>query len=363
MTDTILAPLPAVAAASPDIPVVDPDAPLLSVRDLRVWYELKRWGFAHAGDVRAVDGVSFDVARGHSLAIVGESGCGKSSLMKAILGLNRPTAGQILFDGRDVGELRGADLKWYRSQVGYVQQDPFGALPTFMNVKRILEEPLIINGVDDPEERLARIKQSLIEVKMSPPEEWLPKFPHMLSGGQQQRVVIARSMILGPKLLVADEPVSMLDASVRVEILKILRGLQETHNLAVIYITHDLSTVRYFSEHIFVMYAGRIAEMAKVDDILDEASHPYTQALLAASSDPDADNALVQREVPPGEPPSLVNPPAGCRFNPRCAYSIEGTCNVNEPPRIEIKGEHRVACWLYDADVMGDQPLGIPEKE
>jgi peptide/nickel transport system ATP-binding protein len=363
MTDTILAPLPTVAAASPDIPVVDSDAPLLSVRDLRVWYELKRWGFAHAGDVRAVDGVSFDIERGHSLAVVGESGCGKSSLMKAILGLNRPTAGQILFDGRDVGELRGEDLKWYRSQVGYVQQDPFGALPTFMNVKRILEEPLIINGVDDPEDRLARIKQALIEVKMSPPEEWLPKFPHMLSGGQQQRVVIARSMILGPKLLVADEPVSMLDASVRVEILKILRKLQETHNLAVIYITHDLSTVRYFSEHIFVMYAGRIAEMAKVDDILDDASHPYTQALLAASSDPDANNALVQREVPPGEPPSLVNPPAGCRFNPRCAYAIEGTCDVIEPPRIEIKDEHRVACWLYDQDVMGDRPLGIPDGE
>ncbi len=362
MTSTTLGPIP-VALASPSIPVVDPDAPLLSVRDLRVWYELKRWGFAHAGDVRAVDGVSFDVARGESLAVVGESGCGKSSLMKAILGLNTPTAGQILFDGRDVSALRKGDLKWFRSQVGYVQQDPFGALPTFMNVKRILEEPLIINGVDDPVERQARIEQALIEVKMSPPAEWLPKFPHMLSGGQQQRVVIARSMILGPKLLVADEPVSMLDASVRVEILKILRKLQEEHNLAVVYITHDLSTVRYFSEHIFVMYAGRIAEMAKVDDILDDASHPYTLALLSASSDPDARNALVQREVPPGEPPSLVHPPAGCRFNPRCAFAMEGVCDEREPPTVEIKDEHLVHCWLYDKEVMGDRPLGVPARK
>ena len=321
---------------------------LLSIQDLHVWYELKRWGFAHAGYVRAVDGVSFDLERGEAIACVGESGCGKSSLMKTILGLNRPTKGAIIFEGTNLAELKGEDLKWYRSQLGYVQQDPFGALPPFMDVQRILEEPLIINGIKDKEERQRRIEKALEEVKLTPINEVIHKFPHMLSGGQQQRVVIARAMILGPKVLVADEPVSMLDASVRVEILKLLRGLQETHNLAVIYITHDLSTVRYFSEHIFVMYAGQIVEMAQVDDLLQRPQHPYTIALLEASSDPDARNALVMREVPPGEPPSLVKPPAGCRFHPRCPHMIDSLCNVEEPPSFVTEPKHRVACWLYD---------------
>lgn len=343
-----------------DIPVVDPEAPLLSVRDLQVWYELRKWGFAHVGDVRAVDGVSFDLKQGDSLAVVGESGCGKSSLMKAILGLNRPTSGQILFEGRSVGDLSGEDLKWYRSQVGYVQQDPFGALPTFMNIKTILEEPLIINGVKSAAERKERIERALDEVKLTPVEDFLDAYPHMISGGQQQRVVIARSMILEPKLLVADEPVSMLDASVRVEILQLLEGLQESHDLAVIYITHDLSTVRYFSEHIFVMYAGRIAEFAEVNEILDNPAHPYTHALMMASSDPDARNAAVMREVPPGEPPSLVTPPRGCRFHPRCAYAIEGTCDKEVPKAFAPGPDHRVYCWLYDESLRPEGP-GLPD--
>lgn len=323
--------------------------PLLSIQDLHVWYELRRWGFAHAGYVKAVHGVSFDLQRGEAMACVGESGCGKSSLMKAILGLNPITKGEIVFDGQlKLTELRGEDLRLYRSKVGYVQQDPFGALPPFMDIRRILEEPLIINGVKDRVEREARIQKAMEEVKLTPTHEFLPKFPHMLSGGQQQRVVIARAMILEPKLLVADEPVSMLDASVRVEILKLLRGLQEQHELAVIYITHDLSTVRYFSEYIFVMYAGEIVEIAKVDDLLKKPKHPYTQALLDASSDPDARNAKVYREVPPGEPPSLVKPPTGCRFHPRCAKMIAGKCEVEEPLVFTPEPEHRVACWLYE---------------
>jgi peptide/nickel transport system ATP-binding protein len=170
----------------------------------------------------------------------------------------------------------------------------------------------------------------------------------MLSGGQQQRVVIARSMILGPKLIVADEPVSMLDASVRVEILKLLRGLQHSHNLAVIYITHDLSTVRYFSERIFVMYAGQLVERAKVDDLLRQPCHPYTQALLAATVDPDYRNSLTVREVPPGEPPSLINPPSGCRFHPRCPEAISGLCDVQTPPEFEPATQHFTTCWLYE---------------
>jgi peptide/nickel transport system ATP-binding protein len=324
--------------------------PLLQIQDLRVWYELKRFGFGHAGYVRAVDGVNFALQSGEAIACVGESGCGKSSLLKTILGLNRPTEGEIVFDDTRLTEIKGEDLRLYRAKIGYVQQDPFGALPPFMSVQRILEEPLIVNKVKDPEERLQRITRALVEVKLTPVDEVLPKYPHMLSGGQQQRVVIARAMIMSPKLLVADEPVSMLDASVRVEILRLLRKLQVDHNLAVIYITHDLSTVRYFSEYIFVMYAGEIVEFARMEDLLHDPKHPYTLALLEASSDPDADNALVLREVPKGEPPSLVNPPKGCRFNPRCAQMIAGVCDVQEPPDVVVSQNHRVACWLFEEE-------------
>jgi peptide/nickel transport system ATP-binding protein len=321
---------------------------LLSIKNLRVWFELRKFGFGHAGYVRAVDGVNFRLRRGEAIGIVGESGCGKSSLMRTILGLHLPTKGEVVFNGTNVSEMGTKGLRWYRSQVGYVQQDPYGALPPFMTIQRILEEPLVIHGIKNKEERERRIHKVFEEVKMTPVQDFLPKYPHMLSGGQQQRVVIARAMILEPKIIVADEPVSMLDASVRVEILRLLRGLQETHELAVIYITHDLSTVRYFSERIFVMYAGNLVEKASVRQILDNPLHPYTHALMAATSDPDANNALTFKEVPPGEPPSLVTPPSGCRFHPRCPQFMEGVCEVNEPPDFELEPGHQVACFLYE---------------
>jgi peptide/nickel transport system ATP-binding protein len=323
------------------------NAPLLSIQGLRVWFELRRLGFGNAGYVRAVDDVSFDLASGEAIGVVGESGCGKSSLMKTILGLNIPTEGKVVFEGQDLRALGRKGLRWYRSKVGYVQQDPYGALPPFMDVHRILEEPLIIGGVRNKQEREERIRKAMSEVKLHPVEDYLDKFPHMLSGGQQQRVVIARAMILEPKLIVADEPVSMLDASVRVEILRLLRNLQETHNLSVIYITHDLSTVRYFSRRIFVMYAGQIVEKARVDDLLSNALHPYTMALLTGTSEPDANNAKTFKEVPPGEPPSLVKPPSGCRFHPRCSRAIQGLCEIEIPPEFNPEPEHVVACWLY----------------
>ncbi len=320
---------------------------LLSVRNLRTEFELRRWVFARAGVVRAVDDVSFDLHRGEAVAVVGESGCGKSSLAKTILGLHRPAAGKVIFDGKSLAELNALDMRAYRSQVGYVQQDPYGALAPFMNVRRILEEPLIVNGLGSKSARAQRIRDVLEEVRLTPVDDFLSKFPHMLSGGQQQRVVIARAMILRPKLLVADEPVSMLDASVRVEILELLHGLQRAHNLGVLYITHDLSSVRHFCKRIFVMYAAKIIEKAEVDELIQNPLHPYTRALLAAISDPDPDNATRFKDLPPGEPPSLLQPPSACRFHPRCPDFMQGLCDIENPPYFEPKAGHQVLCWLY----------------
>lgn len=323
-------------------------APLLSVQNVHTWFELRKFGFARAGYVRAVDGVNFELQRGEAVAVVGESGCGKSSLMKTILGLHRPVRGDVVFEGHSLNKLDREGMRWYRSQVGYVQQDPFGALAPFMQIRRILEEPLIIQKTSDKKERDRRIREVMEEVRLTPVDDFLNKFPHMLSGGQQQRVVIARAMILRPKLIVADEPVSMLDASVRVEVLRLMQALQRQHNLGVLYITHDLSTVRYFSERIFVMYAGKLVEQAHVDDLLRNALHPYTEALLAAIPDPDARNAAELRHVPPGEPPNLISPPPGCRFHPRCDRAITGLCEVKDPPNFEPEPDHLTACWLYE---------------
>ena len=328
---------------------------MLAIKDLHVWYELRRFGFGHAGYVKAVDGVSFELAEGETVAVVGESGCGKSSLMKTILGLNIPTSGDVMFDGENLSGLKGNELRHYRFKMGYIQQDPYGALPPFMNIQKILEEPLIISGMKNKEERLARIHKVMSEVKLHPVEDFLPKFPHTLSGGQQQRIVIARAMLREPKLIVADEPVSMLDASVRVEILKLMRALQESHGLSLIYITHDLSTVKYFSRRIFVMYAGNLIEKAETRRLLDNPLHPYTLALLAATSDPDAHNADTFKEVPPGEPPSLVNPPKGCRFHPRCAQAIAGLCDEKNLPILNLSQgiTWLVGCMkIYRADIV-----------
>lgn len=330
-----------------DVRYEDGREPLLAVRDLHTWFEIRQWGFIKAGDVRAVDGVNFDLYPGEAISIVGESGCGKSTLAKTILGLHTPTRGDIWFDGKRTREYTAQELKSYRADVGYVQQDPYSALPPFMTVQAILEEPLIIHGITDPQRKADRIRQVLEEVKLAPIEDTLPKFPHQLSGGQQQRLVIARAMLLEPKLLVADEPVSMLDASVRVEILQLLRNLQETHNLAIIYITHDLSTVRYFSERIFVMYGAKIIEKSGTRALLENPLHPYTKALLEATSDPDAANLKSYKQVPGGEPPSLMNPPAGCRFHPRCPVAIEGLCEVEIPEDFDAGGGQSTACWLY----------------
>ena len=321
---------------------------LLQARGLRTWFELRQWGFLRAGFVQAVDGVDFALSKGEAVAFVGESGCGKSSLARTLLGLNEPTEGDVIFDGQPLTTMDRNQKHTYRARVGYVQQDPYGALPPFMDVRRLLREPLRVHGVTDPEEQERRIRQALAEVNLSPVDDFLPKFPHMLSGGQQQRVVIARALLLEPELIIADEPVSMLDASVRVEILNLLRRIQRDRQLTLAFITHDLSTVRHYADRIFVMYAGRIVEQASVTDLLDHPQHPYTQALLAAIADVDASNAIHQRTVPGGEPPSLIHPPKGCRFHPRCPQAMTGKCDQQDPPNFEPRPAHHSACWLQE---------------
>ncbi|MDZ7810212.1 MAG: ABC transporter ATP-binding protein [Arhodomonas sp.] len=311
-------------------------------------FELRQWGFLRAGEVRAVDGVSFELAAGESVAFVGESGCGKSTLARTLLGLHKPTAGSVIFDGQELGTLKGAALKAYRARVGYVQQDPYGALPPFMDVRRILAEPLIgstacatgpsTGDASRPPWTRCGCRQRTRSCG---------KFPHMLSGGQQQRVVIARALVLAPTMLIADEPVSMLDASVRVEILELLARIQRERELTLAFITHDLSTVRHYADRVFVMYAGRIIESAPVEDLIDHPQHPYTQALLAALADPDPANARRERPVPAGEPPSLIEPPTACRFHPRCPHFMPGTCDIHDPPDFEPRPAHHSTCWLH----------------
>ena len=319
---------------------------LLRVENLSKWFEIRRGLLAPPLTLRAVDGVNFELARGEAVSLVGESGSGKTTLGKTVLRLYEPTSGRIVFKGKDVTKLDGKELLWYRRETGLVQQDPYGAMPSFMTVYRILEEPLIVHKVGTREERREMVFKALEEVRLTPVEDFAFKYPHMLSGGQLQRVAIARALILRPSFVVADEPVSMLDASVRVEILTLMRELQEKLGISFIYITHDLSTTRYFSERIFIMYAGHIVEKAPSKGLVREPLHPYSQALINAIPDPDPENRKRLRNVPPGEPPSLINPPPGCRFHPRCPYAMD-VCRRQEPPEVEVKSGHVVKCWLY----------------
>jgi peptide/nickel transport system ATP-binding protein len=319
---------------------------LLKVENLKVWFEIRKTIISQPLYVKAVDGVNFELKKGETISLVGESGSGKTTLGRTILRLYEPTDGKILFEDKDITNLTFKALNWYRKETGFVQQDPFGALAPHFSVYRILEEPLIINKIGTPESRKEMIIKALEEVKLTPVSDFINKYPHMLSGGQMQRVVIARALIMKPKLIVADEPVSMLDASVRIEILDLLRDIQMNHNMSLIYITHDLATVRAFSDWIFIMYAGNLVERAKTDELLSNPLHPYTKALLSAIPDPDPSNRFKLREVPPGEPPNLINPPEGCRFHPRCSFAME-ICKKEEPKEINIAKDHWVKCWLY----------------
>jgi oligopeptide/dipeptide ABC transporter ATP-binding protein len=313
-------------AVSPEPRVAD--APLVSIRDLRTYYSI-RGSFAdrlvgrEAGIVRAVDGISLDIRRGEVLGLVGESGSGKTTLGRTLLGLVRATSGSIEFEGQTISRLRERDWRNLRRQIQVVFQDPHASLNPAMTIEQAVGHPLQIHGIERDRERLRlRVIDVLEHCGLAPGADFLDKFPSDLSGGQKQRIVIARAIILNPVLLVADEPVSMLDMSVRAKILELMLALKRDFDLTYLYITHDLATARFFCDRIAIMYLGRIVETGPADAIYADPKHPYTQALLRAIPEPDPERA-VPRDLPRGEVPDAALPPLGCPFHPRCPRAFE----------------------------------------
>ncbi len=317
------------------------------LENVKVYFPIRKI-FSVVGYVRAVDGVSLTIKKGEVLALVGESGSGKTTLGKAIIGLVRPTDGKIFFDGVNICELSEKELKQLRRRVGVIFQDPFSSLNPGFTIFRSVEEPLVVNKIGNKQERRERVLKALSDVKLNPPDFFASKYPHMLSGGQRQRAAIARAIISNPDFIVADEPVTMLDASIRVEILRLLREIQHKYGLTILYITHDMATAKYFADRIAIMYAGKIVELGPSRSVLENPHHPYTQSLIEAIPDPDPANRFRLREVILGEPPSLINPPQGCRFYPRCRFFMKGKCDVLEPPLYRSANERLVACYLYE---------------
>lgn len=317
--------------------------PLLDIRNLRVYFRIRKRR-SQPIYVKAVDDVTLSLNEAETVAVVGESGSGKTTLGKTCLRLIEPHSGQILYKGKEITGLKQKTLQWYRKEAQIIYQDPFSSLNPFFTIRRTIEEPLIIHGVKSASERDQRVEAALEDVKLTPISSFAGKYAHMLSGGQRQRVAIARAMILNPRFVVADEPVSMLDASVRVEILYLLRQLQEEHKIAFLYITHDIATVKYFSERIAIMYAGKLVELGPIREVVSEPLHPYTQALIEAIPDPDPQNRFTLRKVPGGEPPDPSDPPIGCRFSTRCPGS-RPECQSGEPQLREVKPGRFVACF------------------
>ena len=296
--------------------------------------------------VRAVDGISFEIRRGEIFGLIGESGSGKTTTGKLVMKLIDATGGRILFNGRDVTSIGHEETKQYRRQVQMIFQDPYASMNPRFKIRDVLEEPLEIHKITaDRKERETRIVRALTEVKLTPPEDFMGRFPHMLSGGQRQRVATARTLILNPAMLVADEPVSMIDLSTRAEILHMMKDVQRDLGLTYLYITHDLSTARYFTDRIAVMYLGRIVEMGKADDIIDHPAHPYTRALIEAVPEPATGKVDVVKELPiSGEIPSPSNIPAGCRFHTRCPYMKPECKEEAEPELMDLGSGHYHAC-------------------
>lgn len=297
--------------------------------------------------VRAVDGVSFTVGRSDVLVLAGESGSGKSTIAGLILGSITPDSGTIMFRGRRIRH-DSESLKTIRLQCQMVQQDPYDSINPRMRVSDIISEPLEIHGWGDKESRRTRVLKVLREVRLEPVQDIARKHPHMLSGGQRQRVVLARALALKPAVIIADEPVSMLDVSVRAEMLELMSGLQEKHGISFVYITHDLATARHFGKRIAVLYMGKIVEIGTVDDVLLHPRHPYTRALIDAISEPDPKNLDREKTVRIKDPPD-VGYSQGCRFMPRCPYAMD-KC-AKEPELQNVGGGRSVACFASIEDM------------
>lgn len=300
--------------------------------------------------IKAVDDVSLKLFKGEIFGLIGESGSGKTTLGKIAMKLYTATEGKIIFNGDDVTNCDKKRKELYRRQVQMIFQDPYASMNPRFKIRDVLEEPLIIHKIKGSrKEHDEKIIKSLKEVKLNPPEEFMGRYPHMLSGGQRQRIATARTLILNPEIVVADEPVSMIDLSTRAEILHMMKDVQRELNLTYLYITHDLSTARYFTDRIAVMYLGRIMEMGKADDVIDNPQHPYTKALINAVPEPKAGMLNVIKELPiSGEIPSPANVPSGCRFHTRCPYAEDSCSNEEEPSLIDIGGGHFHACRLAE---------------
>ncbi len=330
--------------ASPGSP--SPDA-LLAVEGLAVEYTVGGGGFwgGKRTTMRAVEGVTFSIRRGETLGLVGESGSGKTTTGRAVLRKVPLAAGKIVFDDEDITNIGGEQLRRFRRRMQLVFQDPYASLNPRMRVFDIVAEPLLVHGlvprIRDAQERVS----SLLELVGLPPDAMF-RYPHAFSGGQRQRIGIARAISLRPEFIVADEPVSALDVSIRAQVVNLLQDLQEQFELTYLFIAHDLSVVRHISHRIAVMYAGKLVETGTPDDIYDDPKHPYTRALLSAVPVPDPRiEATRQRIVLRGSVPNLVDPPSGCRFHTRCPIA-EDRCRAEEPPLSERSPGHRAACWL-----------------
>jgi peptide/nickel transport system ATP-binding protein len=334
----------------PAPPEPDSEMPVVRVLDLQTHFAVHMGvltALVRRGPrqmIRAVDGVSLQVAPRQVLGLAGESGCGKTTLGLTLVRLCDPTSGSILFDGADIAPLHGAGLKRFRRDVQMIFQDPYVSLNPRMTVGDAILEPLVIHGIGTSSSRRSKLEDALRAVKLTPPEEYMGRYPHELSGGQRQRVAIARAIVLGPRFVVADEPVSMLDASVRASVLELLRELTDSLGLAMLYISHDISTIRYICDRVAVMYLGRIVEYGPTDAVLSAPRHPYTRALMAAVPDPDPAVRRPRVDLV-GDIPSPLDIPSGCRFRTRCPHAMP-VCSGEPPALVEVGPSHFAACYL-----------------
>jgi peptide/nickel transport system ATP-binding protein len=336
------------SAAAVAAPVAIGSRNLVEVDDLRVWFPIKS-GIVldrHIGDVKAVDGVSFSIGRGETLGLVGESGCGKSTVGRAMLRLYHPTSGRIVFDGRDITTLSDGQMQPLRRRMQMVFQDPFASLNPRHSVGKMIAEPLRVHGIASRREAEVRVREILEVVGL--PGDAAGRYPHEFSGGQRQRIGLARALALNPELVVCDEPVSALDVSIQAQIVNLMEDLQDEFGLTYLFIAHDLAVVRHISDRIAVMYLGKVMEVAPADDLYDNPLHPYTIALLSAIPIPDPEVER-NREVIriPGDLPSPANPPSGCRFHTRCPFVQPVRCADEEPALRTIDG-HTVACHFAE---------------